>query len=89
MDAEREVLAELQRIVDDQADVELARELCAVLAGADNLIARASEVMTMRLAKGKHLSPASMELLEWVHDGLWDLARVLVPEGAHDPGASQ
>jgi hypothetical protein len=80
-------MAEVAEILDSQADVELRRELCAVLGGADNLIARASQVMMMRLAKGKAMSPASLEMLEWVYEGLRELAATLDPAGEHDPGA--
>jgi hypothetical protein len=56
-----------------------------VLGGADSLIVRAEQVMMLRLAKGKAMSPASIEMLEWVYEGLQQLAATLDPEGEHDP----
>ena len=61
MAGEDEVLAEVERIVDDRAEVELQRELATALAGVDGLLARAEAIQVMRHSKGKAMAPASLE----------------------------
>jgi hypothetical protein len=80
MAGEGELLAEVGRIVDDRAEVELHRDLARVLVGVDGLIARGEEIRAMRRTKGKTISPASLEVLGWIHDELAELARALDPD---------
>jgi hypothetical protein len=77
---EQELLAEVKRIVDDRAEVELQRELARALTGVDSVIERAEAIQAMRHAKGKAMAPASLELLGWVYDELVELARTLDPD---------
>jgi hypothetical protein len=52
-------------------------EAAAVLAGLDDLLVRTAEVMALRRTKGKALAATSVDLLEWVYDGMRDLRRLL------------
>lgn len=50
--------------------LKFTEEAAAVLAAVDSLLERGTEVMALRRSKGKALAADSVELLEWVFDGL-------------------
>lgn len=89
MDAAGLVVAEAGRIVDDRAEVELHRDITASLVDVGRVRVRAEQVKALRATKGKRLGRTTVELLEWIHDDLEDLARALDPDGVHDPGVER
>lgn len=52
-------------------------EAAAVLAGMDDLILRTSELMALRRSKGKGISAATVDVLEWVYDDMGRLRSLL------------
>jgi hypothetical protein len=50
--------------------LKFSEEAAAVLASVDGLLERGQEVMALRRSKGKAMAAESVELLEWVFDGL-------------------
>jgi hypothetical protein len=73
-DADREPPA----LLDGQGGaLKFADEGAAVMAAVSSYIDRAAQVMAMRAAKGKGLSPASVDLLAWLEDDLGRLKSVL------------
>jgi hypothetical protein len=52
-------------------------ECAAVLASVSDLILRAQEIAVMRAAKGRTMSHASVEMLEWLNDEIKNLKSVI------------
>jgi hypothetical protein len=77
---EQELLAEVERIVDDRAEVELQRSIAGTLTDLDRLLDRSEAIQVMRQAKGKAMASGSLQLLGWVYDELLALARALDPD---------
>lgn len=50
--------------------LKFSEEAASVLAAVDGLLERGQEVMALRRSKGKAMAAESVELLEWVFDGL-------------------
>lgn len=67
IDADR-VPAELRAAA--TGPLKFTEEAAAVLAAVDSLLERGTEVMALRRSKGKAMAAESVELLEWVFDGL-------------------
>jgi hypothetical protein len=65
------------RPVGDFGQLKFHEEAAAVLAGLDSLIVRTSEVMALRRSKGKAISASTVDVLEWVHDGMKRLRALL------------
>lgn len=65
------------RPVGDIGQLKFHEEAAAVLAGLDSLIVRTSEVMALRRSKGKAISASTVDVLEWVHDGMKRLRGLL------------
>jgi Caudovirus prohead serine protease len=58
-------------------DLKFHEEAAAVLASLDGLIVRTSEVMALRRSKGKAMAAQSVDVLEWVYDGMRRLRTLL------------
>jgi hypothetical protein len=61
----------------DTGNLKFHEEAAAVLAGLDSLLVRTADVLALRRTKGKALAATSVDLLEWVYDGMRDLRRLL------------
>ncbi|WP_433233731.1 hypothetical protein [Actinomadura nitritigenes] len=67
-------------------DLKYADEGHAVMAALSSFIDRSAEVMALRKAKGRGISPKSAELLNWIGDDLGRLQSLLsTPMGEDDP----
>jgi hypothetical protein len=58
-------------------ELKFHEEAADVLHRVEALIARTSEVMALRRSKGKAISPATVDVLEWVHDDMRQLRSLL------------
>jgi hypothetical protein len=58
-------------------ELKFHEEAAHVLAAVENLIGRTSEVMALRRSRGKAISPATVDVLEWVYDDMKALRSLL------------
>lgn len=61
----------------NSTSLKFADECAAVLASVSDLILRAQEIAAMRAAKGRTMSHASVEMLDWLNDELKNLKTVI------------
>jgi len=80
MAGERELLAEVEQLLDSAGERDLQAELGALLARVHVLVSVAWDAPD---------TPEQRATLQQLHDRLAELARVLDPDGRYDPGAGR